>query len=52
MLVGQGANLFAKEMGIPEVPTSELVTPEAVRYWEEYSKYKVAVKDLFNNKIM
>ncbi|KAJ8045094.1 Isoaspartyl peptidase/L-asparaginase [Holothuria leucospilota] len=52
MLVGQGANLFAKEMGIQEVPTSELVTPEAVRYWEEYSKYKVAVKDLFNNKII
>lgn len=52
MLVGQGANLFAKEMGIQEVPTSELVTPEAVRYWEEYSKYKVAVKDLFNNRII
>lgn len=51
MLVGQGANIFAKEMGVPEVPKTDLVTPEAVRYWEEYSKYKEAVHDLFNNKI-
>ncbi|PIK40715.1 putative isoaspartyl peptidase/L-asparaginase-like [Apostichopus japonicus] len=51
MLVGQGANIFAKEMGVPEVPKTDLVTPEAVKYWEEYSKYKEAVHDLFNNKI-
>lgn len=51
LLVGQGANIFAREMGVKEVPKTDLVTPEAVMYWERYSKYKVAVDDLFNNKI-
>lgn len=51
LLVGQGANIFAREMGVKEVPKTDLVTPEAVMYWERYSKYKVAVDDLFNNKM-
>ena len=50
MLVGEGANLFASKMGIPEVPKEELVTQEAIKDWEHYHKFKITVEDLFSNR--
>lgn len=47
LLVGDGANLFAKQVGIPEVDPSELVSKESLLEWERYSAYQVAVDDLF-----
>ena len=39
MLIGSGANKFAKEMGIPEVDPLELVSDYASQKWEEFRKY-------------
>ena len=48
MLAGEGANQFAAEMGVPKVDASELVTPEARRVWEEFSRYNSVVTEFFN----
>lgn len=50
MLAGEGANLFAEKMGIPQVQKEELVTQEAIKAWEHYHKFKVTVEDLFSNR--
>jgi isoaspartyl peptidase/L-asparaginase-like protein (Ntn-hydrolase superfamily) len=47
LLVGKGANDFAAQNGIDEVPMEELVTPEAIAEWEKYRKYKTTVGSLF-----
>ena len=49
MLIGSGANKFAKEMGIPEVDPSELVSDYASQKWEEFRKYTSVVKEVFND---
>ena len=49
MLIGQGANDFAKEMGVPEVEPEDLITAEAKKKWEEYAKFNRVVSDVFNN---
>ena len=50
MLAGEGVNQFARNMGIPQVDTKDLVTPEAVKDWEHYHKYHQTVTDLFSNR--
>ena len=49
MLIGQGTNDFAREMGVPEVDPLELVTELARKEWEEYKKYKTVVSEVFNS---
>ncbi|KAI8486374.1 Isoaspartyl peptidase/L-asparaginase [Branchiostoma belcheri] len=51
MIAGVGANLFSKELGIPQVPTDQLVTDDARKQWEEYHKYKRAVNELFDSQL-
>ena len=48
MLIGEGANQFATEMGVPQVSSSELITPRAKKQWEEFDKYKKVVADVLN----
>ena len=47
MLIGEGANQFATEMGVPRVDPSELVTAEARKAWEEFDKYQTVVSEVF-----
>ena len=49
MLMGSGANKFAKEMGVPEVDPSELVSDYATQIWEDSHKYATVVKGRFND---
>lgn len=51
LLVGAGANAFAKLSGQPIVQTSELVTEGARREWESFKKYGHVVHDLFNSSV-
>ncbi|CAL8111344.1 unnamed protein product [Orchesella dallaii] len=51
MLVGKGANMFAEECGIPQVPMEQLVTPEAIESWEFFKKYRCTVQTLFSNRV-
>ncbi|XP_003726996.1 isoaspartyl peptidase/L-asparaginase [Strongylocentrotus purpuratus] len=50
LLVGHGANRFASEMGIEKVPTSDLVTEDARRTWEECRKFKKTVDVFFSSR--
>ena len=50
MLIGEGANTFAAQMGIPTVDPNDLISPVAKMRWEEWSKYDSVVKDSFNSK--
>ena len=52
MLVGEGADKFAREMGIPEVSKEELVSDIAKREWESHTKFNTAVRDCFYNAAM
>ncbi len=45
MLIGEGANQFATEMG---VDCSELVTAEARKEWEKFEKYEDIVSGFYN----
>lgn len=47
MLIGDGADRFAREMGIPEVRKEELVTDIAKREWETHNEYRSVVQDCF-----
>jgi beta-aspartyl-peptidase (threonine type) len=49
MLIGQGANEFAREVGVAEVEPEQLVSTEAKRKWADYVKYNKVVSDIFNN---
>ena len=49
MLIGQGANEFAREVGMAEVEPEQLLSAEARRKWEDYIKYNKVVSDIFNN---
>ena len=49
MLIGQGANDFAKEMGVAEVEPEQLVTEEAKREWEEFARFNKVVSEVFNS---
>ncbi|KAK0046875.1 isoaspartyl peptidase/L-asparaginase [Biomphalaria pfeifferi] len=50
LLVGQGANGFAKEQNVPKLDKHELVTPEAREEWERYMKFSTTVNDLFSTR--
>lgn len=47
MLIGEGADKFAREMGIPEVSKEELVSEIARKEWESHSKFSTVVRDCF-----
>jgi len=51
LLVGDGANRFAEEMGVATVDAASLVTAAAAAEWDTYKKYQTAVDTLFNNHI-
>ena len=48
MLIGDGANAFAAEMGIPRIDPNELVSPVARMRWEATENYVHAVSSGFN----
>ncbi|CAL1546159.1 unnamed protein product [Lymnaea stagnalis] len=48
LLVGQGANDFAREQNIPRLSKYELVTEGAKAEWERYMQYSTTVKSLFS----
>ncbi len=48
MLIGEGANLFAKEKGVPEVDPDELVTAEAKEAYQTFKQYSSVVDNVFN----
>lgn len=50
LLVGEGAQRFAQECGIPVENPAGFITEAARNEWEKYRKYKHAVGSLFNNK--
>ena len=50
LIVGKGANLFAKEMGVPEISTDELVTPEAREEWKTFMQFHKTVDVLFRDR--
>ena len=47
MLVGKGANHFAKEMGVPEVDPAELVSEVSKQQFAEFSKFREVVQGVF-----
>ncbi|CDF33840.1 unnamed protein product [Chondrus crispus] len=49
LLVGEGADAFAKEVGAEGASVEELVTPAAVEEWQRFKRYSAAVNDLFNS---
>lgn len=49
LLVGEGADRFAREIGAKMATVAELVTPAAVEEWNRYDRYGSAVADLFNS---
>ena len=51
MLVGPGANIFAQEMGVPEVDPFELVSKEVKEEYERFKQYSTVVHDLFDFKL-
>ena len=48
MLIGEGAKEFARERGIPDVSTEELMSPEMKQKWKNFTKYKNVVGKMFN----
>uniref|UniRef100_A0A7S2ZBJ6 Asparaginase n=1 Tax=Rhodosorus marinus TaxID=101924 RepID=A0A7S2ZBJ6_9RHOD len=47
LLVGEGADKFAREMGVPEVAPEKLVSEDAVRDWERHDSYDRVVANHF-----
>lgn len=50
MLVGTGATAFAREMGVPILDPSELVTPEARAEWQAMAAYTQSVATFYNTE--
>ena len=50
MIVGKGANKFASDMGVKEVATDDLVTPEARKEWEKFMQFNTTVDVLFRDR--
>ena len=48
--MGEGADEFAKEMGIKETPKEELVTDEAREELKKYLKYHDTIEQAFPNR--
>ena len=49
LLVGEGADLFAREQGFPFVATEELISPHAREVLEEFRSYHNAVQSQFTS---
>lgn len=47
MLIGEGADKFARDMGIPEVSKEELVSEIARKEWESHTRFNTVVRDCF-----
>ena len=50
LIVGEGANILAKEENLEEVDKEYLVTPKGVEEWETYKKYNTTVSSLFGQR--
>ena len=50
MIVGQGANKFAKDMGVEEVSKDELVTDDAKEEWKRFMQFHKTVDVLFRDR--
>jgi len=50
MLVGEGADAFARERNVPFAARSELVSQHAIEEYEEFCKFPQAVDELFHVK--
>lgn len=51
MIIGEGANQFALELGIPQVTREELFGIEAKTRWKDFSKYGHVVHDIFSSTV-
>lgn len=49
MLVGDGANRFAREIGVPELDPRDLISEAARKDWERCSRYEACVRTVFNH---
>ena len=47
LLGGKGANAFARTMGVPEVPTEELITENRLRALKTRAGYTPTVKFMY-----
>lgn len=54
LLVGEGANKFAEDMGIKKVPLDKLITAEAIEEYERLKSegYGASVQDGFGARYM
>lgn len=50
LIVGEGANIFAKRVGISEVSPDELVLPREIERWKLFKEGKLNLEDLFEPK--
>ncbi|XP_038071522.1 isoaspartyl peptidase/L-asparaginase-like [Patiria miniata] len=50
LLAGDGANKFARSVGMKEVPTSVLVNNDAVKELDHFKKFKKTVNGLFSTR--
>ncbi|XP_077993923.1 isoaspartyl peptidase/L-asparaginase-like [Glandiceps talaboti] len=50
LIVGKGANMFAKEMGIEEVAPEKLLTDAAKAEWELCTQYKHTIDTFFRDR--
>ena len=51
LLVGDGANQFAREIGIETIESSNLIAEHCYNEWLTYKQYSAAVNSLFNNQL-
>jgi len=50
LIVGEGANKFAKKLGIEEVRPEDLVLPREIERWKLFKKGKLYIEDIFEPK--
>ena len=52
LIVGQGANKFAKDMGVKEVSKDDLVTDDAKEEWKRFMEFNKTVDVLFRDRYL
>ena len=50
MLAGEGANQFAREMGVAEIPLEDLIVERRRKALEKHKMFKNAVKSLYKDR--
>ena len=50
LIVGRGANKFAKDMGVKEVSKDDLVTDDAKEEWKRFMQFNKTVDVLFRDR--